>query len=158
MGASSNRWLLVAGVVLAGLVGLSVLVGVLGEDEQEFDEGTPEATVQRYVRALADEDAAVITSLLSADLQQRCDLVNIRNYLSRPDDNDLRVVLRETDVRDGTAMVRVSVTERYDSGPFDGGGYTHDETFDLERVNGDWLFSSPPWPIFCPVPAPKPLS
>jgi hypothetical protein len=147
---SSNRWLIVAGAVLAIIIAGSIAAGTLRDGETEFPPDSPEAAVQRYVRAVENEDAVAIRDALTPAAQQRCELASIRNALRAPDGRDLRVTLRDSRVTGDRAVVRVRVTESTGSSPFDSGSYDHDETFDLVRVNGAWLIEQPTWPVYCP--------
>lgn len=150
-----NRWLAVAALAVAAIVAGSLALGTLGKQEREFAADTPEGAVQRYLRAVEEEDATTIRSLMAPGVTERCELSDIRNALRYPDNRDLRVTLRSSKVTGDRAEVRVGVSE-VSGGPFDGGSYDHDETYDLVRSGSGWLFSEPGWPIYCPskfVPA-----
>lgn len=147
---SSNRWLVVAALVLALVIGGSIALGSVRPGETDFPADSPEGTVQRYVRAIEAEDAAAIRETLSPTAQQRCELSDIRNALRYPDDRDLRVTLRDSRITGDRAEVKVRVTESTGSGPFDSGSYDHEETFDLVRVEGRWVIEQPTWPVYCP--------
>lgn len=148
---SSNRWLAAAGIAIVLLVAASIAVGLNRGADTEFPAGSPEGTVQRYVRAVEQQDANALRALLSPDAQQRCELGDIRNALRYPTERDLRVTLRDTKVSDDRAEVRVRVTESTGGAqPFDSGSFDHDETFDLVRFNNEWFVDQPTWPIYCP--------
>jgi len=126
-------------------------VGLNRGAETEFPAGSPEGTVQRYVRAVEQQDANALRALLSPDAQQRCELADIRNALRYPTERDLRVTLRDTRISTDRAEVRVRVTESTGGAqPFDSGSFDHDETFDLVRFNNEWFVDQPTWPIYCP--------
>ncbi len=148
---SSNRWLVAAAIALVLLVGASIAVGLNRGAETEFPAGSPEGTVQRYVRAVEEQDANALRALLSPDAQRRCELADIRNALRYPTERDLRVTLRDTKTNGDRSEVRVRVSETTGgSQPFDSGSFEHDETFDLVRFNGEWFVDQPTWPIYCP--------
>ncbi len=148
---SSNRWLAAAGIALVLLVGASIAVGLNRGSETEFPAGSPEGTVQRYVRAVEQQDANALRALLSPDAQQRCELADIRNALRYPTERDLRVTLRDTKVSNDRAEVRVRVTESTGgTQPFDSSSFDHDETFDVVRFNNEWFIDQPTGPIYCP--------
>lgn len=165
---NSNRWLIAAGLALVLLVVASVLVGSARRAETEFPADSAEGAVQRYVRAVQDQDATKIHDLLSPSAQERCDLADIRSALRSPSEREYRVTLRDVKVTDSSAVVRVRVTESTGSGPFESGTYDHDETFDLVRANAGWLIDQPTWPVYCPpkivptvviaTPSPTPTS
>jgi hypothetical protein len=152
---SSNRWLIAAGLALLLLIGASIAVGLRGPSATEFPAGSPEGTVQAFIRAVEEQDANALRALLSPGAQQRCELGDIRNALRYPEERDLRVTLRDTRVTTDRAEIRVRVTENTGAGPFDSGSYDHEETFDLVRFNDQWLIEQPTWPIYCP---PRPVT
>ncbi len=154
---SSNRWLLAAGVGLVVLVVASIAVGTTRRAETPFPEGSPERAVQLYVRAVEAGDAVALHALLSPEAQKRCELATIRQSLRFPNERDLRVTLRDSNVTGESAVIRVRVTESTGSQPFESGTYDHDETFDLVRATGAWLIDQPTWPVYCPPNFPTPF-
>ncbi len=151
----STRWLIgVAAVVVVAVV-LSVVAIVAGGDEQEFAAGTPEATVQGYLRAVIDRDASAAGSYLSADLIERCEEQRLRDAYRRPSDRDVRVTLIGTTEVGDVTEVRVRVTEFRGNPPFGGDDFSHDEFFALRQEVSEWRIVDPPWPLyFCPEPTP----
>ena len=150
----STRWLVGVAVVVVVAVALSVVAMVAGGDEQEFAAGTPEGTVQRYLRAVIDRDASAANGYLSADLTECCDEQRLRDAYRRPSDRDMRVTLRGTAEVGDVTEVRVRITEFRSNPPFGGDDYSHDEFFALRQEGGEWRFVDPPWPVyFCPEPA-----
>lgn len=147
---SSNRWLLAAGLGLVLLGVASVAIGTTQRGETPFPEGSPERTVQLYVRAVEAGDAVALHALLSPEAKLRCELATIRQSLRFPSDRDLRVTLRDSKLTGESAVIRVRVTESTGAQPFDSGTYDHDETFDLVRAAGTWLIDQPTWPVYCP--------
>ncbi len=144
---TSNRWLIVAAAAVLLIVAASIVIGMLNDSEREFAPDAPESAVQRYVRALEEEDATAIRALMAPEVLQRCDLTDIRNALRYSGDRDLRVTLRKTEVTGDRAEVRVNISES--SGDPFGSSFDHDETFDLVRVSGAWLFAEAGWPVYC---------
>ncbi len=150
----STRWLVGVAAVVVVAIALSVVAIVAGGDEQEFAAGTPEGTVQRYLRAVIDRDASAARGYLSADLIDRCDEQRLRDAYRRPSDRDVRATLRGTAVVDDVTEVRTRITEFRGSPPFGGDDYSHDELFALRQESGEWRIVDPPWPLhFCPEPA-----
>jgi hypothetical protein len=133
--------------IIGALVGVLIVVAVVLvlQPPDEFDAGTPEATVQGYFQAVIDGNRAEAASLMTPDLVERCgaELVQIRDA---PD--SFRVVIVETESGDDRSFVNVEITEGAGSGLF-GDSYTFDEAIVVERVGDDWLIAEAPWPIYC---------
>ncbi len=154
--SGSTRWLVaVAGVVGAAVV-VSILVAALAGGEKEFPEGTPEAAVQSYLRAIADRDASAALAFLSTDLTERCGDIPRETVVQRGN-NRFRATLTQTTVRDDTTEVDVEITESFGSDPFGGNEWSFHEVFVLVQESGDWRFDETPWPLFCPTPATAPV-
>ncbi len=144
----STRWLAAVAATVVVAIALSAVAIVTGGGEQEFAAGTPEDTVQRYLRAVIDRDASAASGYLSADLIERCDEQSQRETYRRFADRDLRVTLRgTTEVGDATE-VRVRITEFRGDPPFGGDDYSHDEFFTLRQEGGEWRIVEPPWPRY----------
>ena len=150
---ASNRWLVVLGAAVTAIVVASVAVAVLfGDDEQTFPEGTPEAAVQTYLRAVRDRDAATASASFTAELRDRCEAEQLRRSYCYGRGFGARI--RDSHERGDLVEVDVRISEPGDGGPFGGDGYHHDHVVVLTRVDGTWLISEPPWPVeYCP-PAP----
>lgn len=147
----STQLLIAVGASVLVIVVVSVVVAVLAGDEQDFPAGSPERTVQRYLRAIDDRDAQAAVALFSDDLADRCDLDQLRSNLRRGSDTDFRATLLESTERGDTTEVRVRLTEYYGDGPFDRGESRYDQVFVLEQSAEGWRFTEPPWRSFCPV-------
>ncbi len=153
----STRWLIGVAAVVVVAVALSIVAIVAGGGEQEFAAGTPEATVQGYLRAVIDGDASVAASHLSADLIERCDERGLRDASRRSSDRDVRVTLIGTTEVGDVTEVRMRITEFRGNPPFGGDDYSHDEFFALRQDAGEWRIVDPPWPLyFCPEPTALP--
>lgn len=153
--SGSTRWLIaVAGIIGAAVV-VSVLVATLAGGEEEFPEGSPEAAVQGYLRAIADRDAPAALAFLSTDLTERCGEIP-REAVVQRGDNRFRATLTETTVRDNTTQVEVEITEIYGSDPFGGNEYDFQQVFVLVQEGGEWRFDETPWPLYCPRPVTVP--
>jgi hypothetical protein len=129
-------------------------VALLSEGEDDFPPGSPEETVQLYLRAVADRDATTALSFISTELRESCTDIPRDSILQRGD-YAFRASLEETTLREGEAQVTVQVTETYGSPPFGGGESSYDQTFLLVQEGGEWRFSEMPWPLYC---VPKPIS
>jgi hypothetical protein len=149
----STRWLAGVAAVVVVAVALSVVAIVAGGDEQEFAAGTPEATVQSYLRAVIDRDVSAAAGHLAADLVGRCDEQRLRDAYRRPSDRDVRVTLIGTTEVGEVTEVRTRITEVRGNPPFGGDDFSHDEFFALQQEDGEWRIVDPPWPLyFCPEP------
>ena len=135
-------------VMIGGLVVLLVAVGIMLalREPTEAPPGTPEATAQGYFRAIVDDDRLRAETYLADSLIDRCD-GTYRPYEHSGD--GLRVVIVDTVVRQDRATVSVSITERYDEGPFFTDSHTFDEVLMMERADDRWLISQTPWPLYC---------
>jgi len=149
MGASA-RWLVAVGGVIATAVIVSVVVAVLGNREQEFDPGTPEAAVQDYLRAIAERDTTRAFSVISHAIDEECAPFPSDAIIYGVADR-FSARLKETVERGDRTEVRVALTESWGSGPFDSGESNWEHTFVLIYEDGQWRFDEVPWPLYCPT-------
>lgn len=153
----SSRWLAIVagGIALAVIAGIAVTVVAGGE--RRYAEGTPERTVQDYLRAVNDHDATAALAFLSPAATAQCaDLP--RDSITNRGSSSIRATLDRTTLRDTTAEVRVRITESYgSSGPFGNGESTMTQTFTLVQAQGQWRFSDAPWPLYCAKPIGVPV-
>lgn len=137
--ARPNRFLAAAVVVLLAVVGVATAVAVTRTPER-VEAGTPVATVQAYLTAIADQDPTAAAALL--DPEGPCAAADV---MAAYTPEQFRAVLRSVVVGEDTATVRVEITEGSD-GPF-GGGWSHEEVFRLARSGGTWALTGAPWPM-----------
>ncbi|OLT20654.1 hypothetical protein BJF81_05195 [Ornithinimicrobium sp. CNJ-824] len=117
----------VLAIAVAALVLLAVVAGVVSatRPRTELPAGSPEATVQDYVTAVFSRDMDAAAAHLDPDGD--CGVADLElAYVER----DARVVLRDVDVDDDRATVRVDLVHT-DSAPFGGSEWTQEETFRL---------------------------
>lgn len=141
MNNRANRVLALAVVGLLLLAGAAVALS-LNRSEPDLPAGSPEATVQSYLREVyaGDTEAA----LTHVDPDGGCRVTDLEDgYLPA----DSRVVLRETSTRGSTASVEVDVV-RPESGPFAGTEWSDTQIFRLQRVGDAWLITGVPWPAY----------
>jgi len=155
--STSTRWL----IGIAGAVGVivvaSIIVAIAGNGEQEFEAGTPEATIQEYFRAVQDRDAQSAFGYLTQDLRDRCSVEEWRR--STTYEEDFAVRIRDKTVRDGLVEIEVRIGVNGGESPFSGGGYDVERLMALELVDGEWLISDPPWPLWgCAEPPRIPVT
>lgn len=150
--SGSTRWLLgvLVGVSVIAAAGIAVAMGTRAP---AYPEDSPEYAVQQYVAAVADRDASKAIGYLSSELVARCESIP-RESITNRGRSSVRATLLEVTRRDGTAVVRVRVTESYGDAPFGGGESNMEQTFELTRSADGWRFTDAPWPLYCP---PKPV-
>ncbi len=150
--APSTRWLAAVAAVTGVLVAVSLVVGLAWDREADLDAGTPEGTVQAYLRAVADRDASAALGFYAPALRDRCELSYVRDSL-RWRTNDFRATLAHVNQQGEATEVTITITEVYGSGPLGRNESTFDQVFLLEQVDSEWRFVEPPWPTWCPVEA-----
>lgn len=139
---------LVLGVALVAILVASA------REPSDLPAGSPEAVVQRYLRAVADGDPRSIRDTYAPELRDRCEREEVRR---RPPFSEERLtfeadLLGTRQVDDETVEVRVRITEFHGEPPFGGGGYDHREVFIVERVDGTWGIADMFWPYdVCPA-------
>jgi hypothetical protein len=152
---ASNRWL----VIVAGVIAIAVVAGIavttLAAGERTYPEGSPERTVQDYLRAVSKRDVLGATSYLTPELQTRCEKTP-RDAIMNRTSTSIRATLDRATIRaDRQAEVHVRLTEAYNAdSPFSDGGVTSTQVFLLTQSGGQWRFGDPPWPLYCPEPPP----
>lgn len=139
-----NRAGLVLGICVALLVLVAVVAAVLSTSRSgaQLPEGSPEATVQDYLRAVTDGDTRRAATHL--DPEGRCTERDLRDAHAG---DPTRVVLRDTRTEGEEADVRVDLVHG-DGGPFGGDGYREELTLDLRREGGAWVVTGEPWPMY----------
>lgn len=132
--------IIAAAAILAALLIASVAVALL-RGESELDAGSPEAAVQRYIRALTARDFDGVYSMWAPEIQERCAVEEVA--VGRRYDYDLetleeaRVALDDVEEVGDLTNVRVKAT--YTSGGmFVPSQYTNRMTFSLRQYDGDW--------------------
>ena len=133
----------IVGVLLAVLVAVAIVLALQPPDQ--FDAGTPEATVQDYLQAVIDSDQTAAAGLMTPDLVKRCgsDLSQIRRS-----PGSFRAVILDTEPLGDDLIVNIEITEGSGSGLF-GDSWSFDESLILIQVGDEWLIAEAPWPIYC---------
>lgn len=137
MKSSTIRNLILALIVI--LIGALVFVASRGENSR-FEVGSPEATVQSYLRAMLDRDN--YRALTFFEAETKCDSSDLdRQYLSP----DLTVDLVDRSITGDRAQVKMRI--RYaDNDLF--GGWSEDRSIGLTRIGGMWKITGVPWPLY----------
>ena len=140
----SRNLLFSVGVAIALLVATALVIAL--RPARQFDPTTPEGTVQSYVQAVLDDEAAKAASYLDPDLAARCDLSHLESH-----SDSTRAVIVDTDVEGDRARIEIRFTEVSGEVPFDRHEHIFDEVFVLERHTDGWRIAERPWPFyFCP--------
>ena len=137
---------IVLGIIVAVIVVIVAVALVFAlQGPEQFDPGTPEATVQGYLQAVIDEDQTAAARFLVPDLAKRCgsDLDRIRHY-----PRSFRAVVADTRPFGDQILITVEISEGSGAGLFSD-SYTFDETLVLEKAGDEWLIAQVPWPIYC---------
>jgi hypothetical protein len=127
---------LIGGVVLVVVIALIAVFA--GGDPAPLDSGTPEGVVQRYSQAVVDGDTQAALTYVVPEVADAC----VRRSVS---DEDTRITVLETTERADTAHVRVLIVTVYGTGPLGADEYEAESSFDLVKVDGDWLVEAAPW-------------
>ncbi|MFN2556819.1 MAG: hypothetical protein ABR592_08085 [Nitriliruptorales bacterium] len=151
--APSTRWLS-GTVALVLVVSIVAIVVATVREPPALPPGSPEAVVQRYLRAVAEGDSASLRDTYTPQLRERCEREEPRR---RPPFSEERLtfeadLLGTRQIDDETVEVRVRITEFYGEPPLGGGGYDHREVFVVERVDATWGIAEMFWPYdVCPA-------
>ncbi len=144
----SKYWLIGSGAFLAVLLVASVVVALI-DKEQTFPEGSPERAVQMFINGIEDEDYAVAHQLLSDELQEGCTLETLVARTWQKDRiKNSRVTLDDTTVTEDTTIVAARVSTIGNSGPFGSSESSFEVRYTLKQIDGEWRFTSDPWPNF----------
>jgi hypothetical protein len=134
--------ILLSGIGVAVIALLVIAIVLAVQPTPQLDPASPEGTVQRYFQAVLDGDDELASSYLTSDLGDRCGASEFRHR----SDEDLGVVIVDTEARGDQVRVDVEITETYGSDPFGDSSYTFQETFILKEEAGRWLIAERPWP------------
>jgi len=146
-GNMAKMWLIVGVALLVGLMAAAVamaLVTTLGGPHL-LPADSPEGVVQRYLLALEREDYREAHSYLGSDLQTRCSLGDFVRRDYWPYTEERQVTLEKTQLYDGWAYVKATVTVFHGDAPFGASEYSYDRTFNLKLEADQWRLTGPEW-------------
>lgn len=128
-------------IALFGLIAVAALLFVAARGENaNFEVGSPEATVQSYLKAMVDRDNDLALSFFESNTE--CDSSDIdRQYFSP----DLTVDLMESTINGDRAQVKIRI--RYSNDDLFG-GWSEDHTIALIKSGSDWKIAGTPWPLY----------
>ena len=145
-----EKYWIIGGGVLLGVLLIGSIVVSLSNDEDVFEPGTPEYTVQQYLLHIEQGDFEMAHSNLSPDLQSECSVEELFKQLSgrldRLDDN--RITLESVQLVGETTSVTVEVHEFRRGDLFGSSEWSHEHRFFLRQIDGEWKFTDLPWPLF----------
>lgn len=144
----STLLLLLIAALFAIAVAAAATVAALRGGEDELPAGTPERTVQLYLKAVEEHDATAAFSYFAPSLSTRCGYLP-REAISQRGDASIRATLDEVRIDGERATVRVDLTETFRNTPFGASDPKQTLTFELQRIEGDWRFAEAPWPFYC---------
>ncbi|MBF8299422.1 MAG: hypothetical protein HW397_471 [Dehalococcoidia bacterium] len=153
----SNLWLVGVAALVVALVLASVLVAVArgGREIQDYPENTPDGVVQRYLKAVWEEEYQTAYGYLDDELKTYCSYQHFRDSSQWVRDQDMRVSLVGSDQVNGKVEVQVRVSQVHMGGSFTPNESSYTQRFILgpqgDASAGIWRFAEPPWPMnYCP--------
>ena len=146
---SSRRWLITFATVIVVLILATVLLVLLtqGNEADLLPEDTPQGVVQRYLIALQDRDYREAFDYLlfdpSEEIDSYDDWVRIRGVPGISDGPTWKATLGETIQNVDNATVQIIIDTLRPGGPFDNPVRSREMSFQLKRIDGQWLITSP---------------
>jgi hypothetical protein len=145
---TSNRFLLVFGIIIVAVVGIAVTLAVTGGNDpvKLLPEDSPEGTVQRFLMAVKDRDYLKAYSFLAPQPEQnKGDTYEnwVRSVQNPRDTSSWKASILKSTVRDNSATVEVAVDVIRPDGPLMNPVNTNRVTFMLQKQDGKWLISQP---------------
>lgn len=136
-----DRTLIVILSIIAAVVVLAVVVVFTRGAPAPLDASSPEGVVQAYSQAIMAGDRDAALELVPDSVRKDCEPADYGT------NSQLRMSLRSTEVTGDRAVIRVGLSQGYSTGPFGGGAYESEDTFTLERIDGQWLVTNAPWSL-----------
>ena len=133
-----ERYWLIGGGTLLGLLLIASVAISVSRGEAEFDPGSPEFAVQRYVRALVSEDLDAAEALWSPSLKEDCSFEAFALDAGRGLDrlSEARITLEETRVVGQTTVLTVGVVRTTGGGIFGPSEYERSYDFGVRKYDG----------------------
>ena len=152
--ARSTVVLLAIAALFVAVLSAAALIASRAGDETQFEEGTPERAVQRYLQAVEDSDATTALSFLSPALVTRCGKPE-RQQITQRGNSSIRATLQRSEVDGSSATVTIRLIETFREAPLGISDQSQTVAFELESVDGQWKFAEMPWPMewYCAQPA-----
>ena len=141
----SRAWLIGVTVFVVALAVAGIVVALVTRSGGLLPVDSPEGVVQRYLRAMQDQDYKVAYGYLSSTSQKSCSLDDFLRQASYREVRDSHMTLEDTRRLDGTAVVSARVTVFDPELPFGSSEYSYERTFQLKLENGAWRVT---WPDY----------
>ncbi|MBI2861584.1 MAG: hypothetical protein HYX89_02065 [Chloroflexi bacterium] len=131
---------LLVGIGLILVASFVVLILVQGRPQETFPPGSPEDVVQRYFRAVNDEDWRTAYDLLASSVKARVSFEEFRSRSGGPQpvEQSQRALLQRSVVRGNDADVTLLVTTFSADRPGSFNEFSRTVTFALVREDGEW--------------------
>ncbi len=140
----------VAGVIILVILAVA-LPRLIDDEEATYPPDTPEGAVQRYIRAVIEEDANTALLLLTEENNTPCATDELRDRITSPSYDRYRVRLGDVEEVDSeTVIVTVGVAYRDEPDLFElpNNRDTFENEFELHRTqDGYWRIAESEWPI-----------
>lgn len=136
-----DRALVIVLAIIGALVALALVVVFASGAPPLRDASTPEGVVQRYSAAVIEGDEEEARQYLSRSAEEDC------TEVGRPDNTNVRVTLIDTNEREESADVRVSIITSHQGGVFGADEYAEEAAFDLTMIDGEWKIDTAPWQL-----------
>jgi hypothetical protein len=146
---SSRRWLIIFTIVIVVLVlATTLLVLLTGENEADLlPEDSPEGIVQRYLIAVQERNYQEAFDYLlfdpSEEIESYDDWVRMRGVPRIAEGVTWKATLGQTIQNVDNATVQVIIETLRPGGPFDNPVRSRQISYELKRIDGQWLITSP---------------
>lgn len=148
--SSSRRWLIIFATVIGILVIATVSLVLLTKENEvvTLPEDSPQGAVQRYLIAIQENDYQNAYNYLSFDPSQKITTYNdwIRMEIGSrqiSDQTAWKATLGKITQNGGSATVGVVIDTFRPGGPFADSLYSQQILFQLSKIDGKWLITSP---------------
>lgn len=146
--SSSRRWLIVFAIVISALVIATVSLVLLtqGNEVALLPEDVPQGIVQRYLMAVQERNYQKAYDYLSFDPSQEFTTYNdwlrmVMPYISNQP--AWKATLSKTTQNGDYATVEVTIDTVRPGGPFGSPLRSQQIIFQLSKIDGKWLITSP---------------
>lgn len=146
---TSRRWLVIFGTAIGILLVLTVVLVLVnrGNEVPLQPEDTPQGTVQRYLIAINDKDYRTAYSYVSMTQSGKPmtydEWVRSVPFYPTPNQSVWKASLGKTMITGQEASVEVIVDVFRPGGPFENPTRSQNIAFQLSKIDGKWLITSP---------------
>jgi hypothetical protein len=147
---SSRVWLIIFAIVVSILVIATVSLVLLtkGNEVTVLPDNTPQGIVQRYLVALQEKDYQKAYTYLSFDPSEKIQTYNdwLRMVIGGPqisNQSAWKAALGKTTQNVDNATLEVIIDTFRPGGPFEDPVRSQSIIFQLSKINGKWLITSP---------------